>query len=201
MVRTIIFDMGRVIIPFDFQFAYDRLSPLCNIEAGTIKERMWACDLPYRLESGKITPEEFRAGICKLLSFSCEEHEFHDIFGSIFLPETLLNKEFLQALRSRYRLLLLSNTNAIHWPFVQKHYPELQHFDQHILSFEVGATKPEPEIYAAALNAANCEPSECFFTDDIPAYVEAARTHGIDAVVFENAEQIQRELRARGVDW
>jgi glucose-1-phosphatase len=65
----------------------------------------------------------------------------------------------------------------------------------------VGAMKPSPKIYQAAIEAAQCAPEECFFTDDIPAYVEAAREHGIDAVQFQSCEQIQRELRTRGVEW
>lgn len=201
MIRTLIFDMGKVIIPFDFQSAYDRLSPLCRMEPASIKEKMWKCDLPYRLESGKISPEEFRSGISEMLNLECEGEEFRSIFADIFLPDTLLKEDFLQALHARYRMLLLSNTNAIHWPLVWSRYPELQHFDKHVLSYQVGAVKPEPQIYQAALAEAQCAPEECFFTDDIPGYVEAAKTHGIDAVVFERAEQIQSELRARGVRW
>ena len=201
MIRTIIFDLGKVIVPFDFQSAYDRLSPLCQMQAAVIKEKMWKCDLPYKLESGRITPEEFRSGISTMLNFECESEEFHNIFADIFLPETLLKEDFLRALHARYRTLVLSNTNAIHWPWLSERYPELQHFHKHVLSFEVGAVKPEPAIFQAAISAAQCAPEECFFTDDIPAYVEAARTHGIDAVVFESAEQTQRELRARGVEW
>jgi HAD superfamily hydrolase (TIGR01509 family) len=61
--------------------------------------------------------------------------------------------------------------------------------------------KPSSKIYEAAIRAAQCAPDECFFTDDIPDYVEAARAHGIDAVTFESREQIERELRSRGVRW
>jgi putative hydrolase of the HAD superfamily len=59
--------------------------------------------------------------------------------------------------------------------------------------------KPQPEIYRAAIDAAQCSPEECFFTDDIPEYVEGARQMGIDAVQFESREQIERELSARGI--
>ncbi len=98
-------------------------------------------------------------------------------------------------------MLVLSNTNAIHFPMVAKLYPILQHFDHYVLSYEVGAMKPSPQIYQEALRHAQCKPEECFFTDDIPAYVEAARREGIDAVQFQSAEQIERELRSRGVQW
>jgi glucose-1-phosphatase len=69
------------------------------------------------------------------------------------------------------------------------------------LSYEVGAMKPLPLIYRRAIRKAGCLPEECFFTDDIASYVEGARVQGIDAVQFESAAQIERELRKRGVNW
>jgi putative hydrolase of the HAD superfamily len=60
--------------------------------------------------------------------------------------------------------------------------------------------KPQPAIYAKAVEAARCLPGECFFTDDIPEYVEGARQFGIDAVQFESAAQIEAELRKR-ISW
>jgi HAD superfamily hydrolase (TIGR01509 family) len=61
--------------------------------------------------------------------------------------------------------------------------------------------KPSPEIFQAALKLCGCLPEECFYTDDIAAYVEAARQLGIDAVQFESLAQLQRELKARGICW
>ena len=66
-------------------------------------------------------------------------------------------------------------------------------------AIQVGSLKPQAEIYRAAIEAAQCSAGECFFTDDIPEYVEGARQFGIDAVQFESREQIERELRARGI--
>ena len=113
----------------------------------------------------------------------------------------MIPEELFAALKKRYRLLLLSNTNAIHFEMVRENYPLLRHFDHLVLSYKVGALKPSPLIYAEALKHAQCAPEECFFTDDIAAYVEGARAAGIDAVQFENREQIERELKARGVVW
>jgi putative hydrolase of the HAD superfamily len=107
----------------------------------------------------------------------------------------------LVSLRSRYRLVLLSNTNALHIRMLRATYPHLQHFHAQVLSHEVKAMKPSPRIYAAAVEQARCRPEECFFTDDVAAYVEGAREYGIDAVQFQNLEQLQKELAARGVAW
>ena len=61
--------------------------------------------------------------------------------------------------------------------------------------------KPDRRIFEHAVAAARCLPEECFFTDDIAEYVAAAREFGIDAVQFQSLEQIQSELRSRGVSW
>jgi beta-phosphoglucomutase-like phosphatase (HAD superfamily) len=64
----------------------------------------------------------------------------------------------------------------------------------------VGAVKPQAAIYEDAIKHAHCEPEECFYTDDIAAYVEAARKLGIDAEQFESWEQLRGQLRVRGVE-
>jgi putative hydrolase of the HAD superfamily len=77
----------------------------------------------------------------------------------------------------------------------------LRHFDDLVLSYEVKAMKPQPEIYREALARAGCCPAECFYTDDIAAYVDAARGMGIDSVLFESRPQLEGELRRRGIAW
>jgi putative hydrolase of the HAD superfamily len=95
-------------------------------------------------------------------------------------------------------VLALSNTNPIHFALLKEAYPLLRHFHGYVLSYEVGAAKPEAKIYRAAIARAQCNPEECFFTDDLAVNVEAARELGMDAVQFFSAEQLERELRARG---
>ena len=112
----------------------------------------------------------------------------------------LIPIELVQRLREKYRLLVLSNTNAIHFEMVWEAYPILRHFDHLILSHQVKAMKPEPAIFAAAIAAADAEPGECFFTDDIAAYVEAARQAGLQAEQFLGYEKLLTDLRSRGVD-
>jgi FMN phosphatase YigB (HAD superfamily) len=200
MIKTIIFDLGRVIVNFDFQRGYNRMAQLCSYPAEDIPARIGSCDLVTRFESGQVEPEDFVQELSALLELNVDYREFCDIWSSIFLPETLIPESLLERLKSSYRLVLLSNTNAIHWEMISAHYPLLKHFDERVLSYRVGALKPDPKIYRAAIDAAECAPEECFFTDDIAAYVEGARRHGIDAVQFQNRAQIENELRQRGVE-
>src|SRR5688572_12917331 len=141
MIKTIIFDLGKVIIPFDFKRGYDRMAPLCNYSAEEIPERLRACDIVTRFECGQVEPEVFVNELCRALELKVEYAEFCEIWSAIFYPETLIPAGLIEALKRRHRLVLLSNTNAIHFPMVFDRYPLLKLFDEHVLSYRVGALK------------------------------------------------------------
>lgn len=200
MIRTIIFDLGNVIIPFDFRRGYALLEADCGIPATEIPERLRATGLVPRFESGQMAPREFVGAVNEALGIGVSFDRFCEIWSSIFLPETLVSFELVTKLRERYRVMVLSNTNAIHFEMVREAYPILEQVDHFILSHEVGAMKPEDAIYDAALAAAQAEPGECFFTDDIAAYVEGARRKGMQAEQFLGYEKLLGDLRGRGID-
>lgn len=199
MIKAVIFDLGRVIVPFDFARGYSRIAALTGLDQVEIPERIRPTGLVDRLESGTIEPREFVSRISEVLGLKCSYEEFCEIWSSIFLPATLIPEEMLVKIAARFRLVLLSNTNAIHFDMIRANYPHLRHFHALVLSHEVGAMKPSPRIYEQAVAAAGCRPEECFFTDDVAEYVEGARRYGIDAVQFESVEQIERELHERNV--
>ena len=198
MHKAIIFDLGRVLVNFDFQRGYRALEGLCPYSAADIPGRIFPTGLVRRFETGLIDPRDFYAQFSSLLDLQIDYPRFCEIWSSIF-TEALLPESLLESLAARYRLVLLSNTNPIHFEMIRAAYPHLRHFHRLVLSHEVKAMKPQPEIYRAAIAFAQCRPEECFFTDDILEYVEAARGMGIDAVQFESREQIERELQARGI--
>ena len=201
MIKTIIFDLGGVIVPFDIKLGYARLAPLCGCATEEIPRKLRSTDLVTRFETGQLSSEQFVEELSGMLSMRITYDQFCGIWNCIFLPGTLVPESLLRGLSGRYRMLLLSNTNALHFSMVEAHYPLIRHFHHKVLSYEVGAVKPSPRIYEEAIAHAGCDPEECFFTDDVLPYVEGARRAGIDAVQFQSVPQLERELRARGIQW
>ncbi|MCU1275141.1 MAG: HAD-superfamily hydrolase, subfamily variant 3 [Bryobacterales bacterium] len=201
MIKTVIFDLGKVIIPFDFKRGYQGLEQVCGYPAAEIPRRLATTDLVQRFESGLVEPKDFVEQLSRVLDFRVDYDQFCQIWSSIFLPDPLIPESLLEGLSKRYRLLLLSNTNAIHFDMLEQSYPLLRHFHHLVLSYRVGAMKPSPAIFHEAIARAECRPDECFFTDDIAEYVAAAKREGIDAVQFESRAQIEQELLARGIRW
>lgn len=201
MHRAVIFDLGKVLVHFDFKRGYRALEGMCPYAAAEIPKRIGPTGLVERFETGLVEPRDFVTQLSAILDLHLDYDHFCSIWSCIF-TETLIPESMLAGLAARYRLLLLSNTNAIHFEMIRENYaPLLRHFHELILSYEVKAMKPHPAIFQRAIDAAGCRPEECFYTDDIAAYVTAARAMGIDAVQFESAAQIERELAARGIDW
>jgi putative hydrolase of the HAD superfamily len=200
MHKAVILDLGKTVIHFDFERGYRALERLCPHAASDMPERIRASHLVERFESGQIEPRAFHEELCRTLDLRVDYESFCEIWNSIF-TDPLIPERLLEGLAARYRLLLLSNTNAIHFDGLRRNYPLLRHFHDTILSYEVGAMKPNPRIYQAAIERAGCRPQECFYTDDIPAFVDAARAAGMDAAPFVGLEQFERDLSARGIRW
>jgi len=198
VIKTILFDLGNVVIPFDFKPAYVRMAELCGCRPEEIPARIRATGLVTPFEKGEIESERFVRELSAALKLDITYEEFCSWWSSIFLGETLVPEALVADLRRRHRLLALSNTNPIHFSMLQEAYPLLRHFDGFVLSHEVGAAKPEAKIYQVAIERAQCSPEECFFTDDLAVNIEAARAHGMDAEQFLSVEQLEGELRARG---
>jgi putative hydrolase of the HAD superfamily len=198
--RAVIFDLGRVLVHFDFKRGYRALEGLCPHEAAAIPKLLAGTGLVEKFETGLVEPRDFVSEMSRVLDLRVDYDRFCEIWSCIF-TDTLVPERMLEGLKARYRLLLLSNTNAIHFDMIRRTYPLLKHFDDLILSYEVKAMKPQPAIYRAAIERAGCEPGECFYTDDIAEYVAGAQAMGIDAVQFQGAERLKDELAARDIHW
>jgi putative hydrolase of the HAD superfamily len=198
--KAILFDLGRVLVPFEFNRAYREMEALTGLPAAGIRERLAATNLFREFETGNMEPEAFASAVMQVLEFQCDMPEFARIWNSIFLPETLIPEAAIRNLRLRYRLILVSNTNRLHFEMLEKNYSIFQYFSGYILSYQVRAMKPDPAFYAAALQMAGCLPEECVFIDDLPENVAGARHAGFDGIVFQSFPQLAEEFACRGID-
>ncbi|MCU0228883.1 MAG: HAD family phosphatase [Bryobacterales bacterium] len=197
--RALFFDLGNVLVPFDFRRSYGALEACSPLTIAEMSARLRASTLAPDYECGRLDDGQFFQSMSALLELECSLDDFREIWNCIFLPPTLVPEELLVDLRPRYTLLLLSNTNAMHFEFLRRHCPHLRHFHHLILSHEVGAQKPDAAIYRQALEAVGVRPEEVFFTDDLQENIEAARALGIDGEQFVGVETLEQHLRARGI--
>lgn len=205
--KFLYFDLGNVLIRFCNDRMVRQMAAAAGVEEGVVREAAMStgttADVQWRFECGQLTPDEYFAWFCDATRSAPDRAELELACSDIFepIPESM---ELVAALAAAgHRLGILSNTNAVHWPFLTDgRYPQLNDaFELHVTSFDARAMKPDPSIYRLAAKQAGCEPGELFFTDDRPENVAGAAACGIDAVRFESTEQLAGELQRRGVAW
>lgn len=200
MIRTCLFDMGNVLLHFSHDRMCQQIGTLCGKTGDDLRRLLLDSGVQWEFERGLMSAEEFHRHFQELVGTMVDFQELIVAASDIFE----LNRPMVDILRSlkkqNYRLVLFSNTSVWHFEFIRKRFDILENFDQFVLSFEVNAIKPEPEMYRAGLRSIRCTPQECFYTDDIPRYVEAARKFGFDAEIFTDSDRLVRQLAARGVE-
>jgi putative hydrolase of the HAD superfamily len=108
--------------------------------------------------------------------------------------------EIVERLAARFPLFLLSNTNSLHFDYIQERFGAiLQLFKAFVLSFRVGNRKPEPAIYQSLIRQAGRPPEEILFLDDKAAFVEAARNQGLAAWQFRSPQELRQKLARHGL--
>jgi putative hydrolase of the HAD superfamily len=199
VIRTFLFDMGNVLVHFSHERMCAQIGALCDKPASEIRSLLFDTGLQHDFERGWISEAELHRRLEEAAGRSIDFNRLRRAGSDIFhLNATIV--PLLDALRARgRRLVLLSNTSISHYEFVRDEFEVLDRFDDLVLSFRVGAIKPEAAIFHAALDAIHCDPVECFYTDDIAAYVAAGRSFGLQAEVFTDTATLVDQLRARGI--
>jgi len=192
--ELIIFDLGRVLIDFDFRLVIKRLKRYTAFSEKEIRRYFMQTPLWDAFERGEVEPKDFFLQLSNELKLQkLTFKEFAPLWNSIF-TEKHDSVSILSRLRGRYRIALLSNVNIMHWEHVVEAHDFIQWFDHPVASWQVGQRKPDLDIYRTTLHMAGVAPQKAVFIDDMEAHVIAARSLGIRAHQFINARQLIQDL-------
>ncbi len=197
MIRGVIFDFGNVICSFDVGRFLARVGGRSGLPAETVREKVYGSGLHSRYERGAVTSSEFHRLVEEMTGAGMPAEEFARGFTDIFTPIES-TRALIRGLKGKYRLGLLSNTNEIHFRRFIRNEPVFPLFDAVTLSYEVGALKPEPEIYLDALEKLSLPPQECVYIDDVEEYAEGAKAVGIRGIRFTGGSGSSRTSRGWG---
>lgn len=199
MLKTILFDLGNVIVHFSHALMCDQIGVVLQRTGAEARTFLIDSGRMWDFERGRISEHDILADVERELGLTVDTAALSTACSDIFrLNEPIV--PVIESLRRQgLRLVVLSNTSRWHIDWIRRHWPVLDLLDDLVLSYDVGAIKPETAMYEAALKAIHCRPDECFYTDDIPAYVARAREFGLQAEVFTDVDMLIGHLTARGV--
>jgi len=198
---AIICDLGNVLIDFDHRIAVKRILCCTPKKEEDVYNLFFDSGLTEAYEEGKIDTDEFYRRVKEFLELDMEDDEFFPVWNDIFF-ETGLNlkmHDFLRKIKSKYKLIMVSNLNVTHFEFLKERMNGIfSEFDRLVLSCEVGFRKPAPEIYKVALGFAKTKPSRTFYIDDRKDLVEAAAKLGIKGIVFDGNGAFEKVVKELG---
>ena len=197
-MRSIIFDLGGVILNIDISKTRDAFHRIGLSQIDELFGLGHADSFFRDHENGRITDEGFIRKILTLLEGKVTEQQVIDAWNALLLDFPPGRIQFIESLKSRYRLFLFSNTNGIHQlafselyrrTFPGKTLDEL--FEKAYYSHSAGFRKPDPEGFLHIISENNLDPRETIFIDDALVNVEAARALGLQGIHLKPGQTIE----------
>ena len=200
MIKNIIFDIGGVLADFRIkEFMMEK-----GLDALTIRRILKASVMnPYwgKFERGEVTEEE------TLQAFAAADPEIENEMRLAFtnLSGMLIIRDYAIPLVQRlkkagYGVYYLSNYSKKAYDECAESLAFMPYMDGGIVSFKVGMTKPDPQMFRCFLDRHGLQPESCVFIDDTEENVTAARQLGFAGIVFQSYNALIADLKELGIE-
>lgn len=174
--KTFLFDIGRVLLDFDFESSLAQLLPDCREDADERIQQV--LKQKAVLEKGLLAPEHYANRALEILRSDASIARFYQAWREIFT----YNKPMWDCVKTiaakQHNLILISNINAIHCPWIFETYPEFALFQRSVLSFQVGLLKPDPMIYRYVIDTFELDPNHTMYIDDLAENIAIGEAFG-----------------------
>lgn len=196
-VKNIIFDLGGVLLNIDPKKTIDAFGKLGMVQLVGDNGLSYDHEIFYLMEQGKVSSEEFREGVRKLLRAKVSDSQIDEAWTAMLLDFPAIRVQLVKNLREDFKIYLFSNTNAIH---VEKYHSDFrkQHgfevstlFEKDFYSNEIGFRKPSSESFQKIIRLSGINAEESLFIDDSKANVEAAIASGMKGFWLEPGKKIE----------
>jgi putative hydrolase of the HAD superfamily len=190
--RDVVFDIGNVLLFFDFGIFVRKIAAECQVPAPEVLERLRSP--MWELEARGLPVEEFYGRAAGEIGYGGRFADFVAAWQEIFEPNEPMMEFATRLKRDGHRIFLLSNTNPWHVEHFLARYPVFGLFDDRVFSHEERCAKPEARIFGIARDRFGVVPENTLYIDDRLENVEAGRETGFR--VFHYVGQGIEELRA-----
>lgn len=193
-IDAFLFDLGRVLLDFSHEQMMERMAVVTGIAPSMLRHHLLEERLLHKLESGQISDGSFLTILRASATKPFIEQDLRIAMADIFTPIAETVDLLPQLIAAGKRLVLVSNTSAIHFDHELQVRPWLSSFHAYILSYQIGHMKPAAEFYTAALAAARTSPERCLFVDDIAENIAGAKKAGFQTHHFTDGVKFRQKF-------
>jgi len=194
MNTAVVFDLGKVLVDFDYSIAARKIAARSSKAPEDLHAFLGSSPLLVDYESGRLTRKQFFDAVREAVGFHGGITEFGKFFAEIFSPIEPMIELHAELRRRGLPTYIFSNTNDLAVEHVRRDFPFFGNFDGYILSYEVGAMKPQPQIYEAMEKMSGRRGAEIVYIDDRLENVKAGSARGWRTILHETPEKTRAAL-------
>ena len=190
--KIVVFDLGKVLLDFDYMKAAGKLVPLCGVFPLKLMGILAGegMELLQQLELGQIKDDEFYRQLSELVKFKGTREDFMEIFGDIFTPIDEMIQFHSELKKKGIRTYLFSNTNDTAVKWISDHYPFYNDFDGYFLSYKMKVAKPDDAFYIKLEEDTGKKKDEIIYLDDKQENIDTAVSRGWSAILYTSPEKV-----------
>ncbi|HEY1174341.1 MAG TPA: HAD family phosphatase [Verrucomicrobiae bacterium] len=196
---VVVFDLGKVLLDFDYGIMTRQLEPLCRIKGKELKLVIDQSPLLHRYETGLITTPELFGEFVSTTGYSGSLAQFKEAFADIFSEIPAMVELHAQLHQRGVSTFIFSNTNELAVGHVQRKFPFFAKFTGYVYSHEVKAMKPAPKIYEAVEAMSGKRGAEILYIDDRLENVEAGKARGWHTVFHQDPSETRMVVEGHGL--
>ncbi len=196
-IKTIIFDLGGVLLDWNPLYVYDDTYFESQEKRDYFFARVCTGEWNEEQDAGRPISEGTEELIKKFPEWEQPIRDYYGRWTEMLrgtIPETV---EILRKLKQsgQYKLYALTNWQAELFQIALVRYAFLYWFDGRLVSGVEKTRKPFPEFYQLLLSRFNIDPSTAIFIDDNLRNIEGAEAIGIKSIHFQSPAQLSTALQ------
>jgi putative hydrolase of the HAD superfamily len=192
MIKSVVFDLGGVVFERSVPKTMIKVSEKYNIDNDEVKRYF---DRHFsKVMKGKSDEDEFFETFIKKFNLPLTRRYFHLHFA-VKAHNIEGTWKIIRKIKGKYHLGIISDITQSWADYKEKKSNLSKIFDTIIYSHEKGHIKPSKKIYLKYIKESGFEADECIFIDDKEENVEGAAKLGFKAILFENPEKLEKELK------
>jgi putative hydrolase of the HAD superfamily len=199
-LQAVIFDYGEVLSgPPDAQ-AHKNLLAIAGVPEDAFEKAYWAHRLDY--DADILNGQTYWQTVAHDTGVRFTPEQIEQLMeqdASMWMDLNPAMMAWIPKIKQAgFRLGILSNMGYGVLGFMRPRFHWLSEFDQLTWSCELGVVKPDPAIYLHTVKKLKVSPEQALFIDNLQKNIVGAEAVGLHANLFENVEQLQRDLVRRG---
>lgn len=196
---NIVFDLGGVIVDIDINSTINALKQTLNLPPETEPFKIMEMSVFRQYETGVINSSEFINRLSQLSGTKVDPDLVINAWNAMLISIPEKRIRLIENLSQRFRLFVLSNTNALHAKKFESMVPGYENlsqlFEKVYYSHRIGYRKPNAKAFAAVINDSGIQPSETLFVDDLEANITMARQLHFQTLHVKNGTDITELMK------